>query len=112
MLLQKLFPLNEKYNKKVTYYTKKVAELEKKIGKQPVVSPWDGVPYIAERYIKSIAKDPDSVKFDGCSDLRFSNNGWVTSCKVRAKNSFGGYVLNIYTFTISHNRVIDAKIIN
>lgn len=110
--LQKLFPLNKKYNKKVAYYSKKVTELEKRIGKAPELDIWDGVPYIVEDYIKSIAKDPDSVKFAGCSELGFSNNGWITSCKVRAKNSFGGYVVDIYRFTIKHNRVVNAKSLN
>jgi len=110
--LNELFPLNKKYNKKLAYYENKITELEKRIGKYPQVSSWDGVPYAAERYIKSIAKDPDSVEFDGCNKIRFSDDGWVTSCKVRAKNSFGGYVLNVYKFTINHNRVINAENIN
>ncbi|MCD6433298.1 MAG: hypothetical protein J7L21_04580 [Sulfurimonas sp.] len=107
--LLKMFPTNKKYIAKKSYYSKKVTSLESKIGKKPRVSSWDRVPFCVKNYIDQVAKDPDSVDFDSCTDSRFSERGWSTTCKYRANNSFGGKVLEVRTFTIRHDVVVNVS---
>jgi len=103
-----MFKTNKKYKNKFKYYSNKIKTLESKIGAIPLISPWDGVPYVVKRYIKRIANDPDSIEFEGCTTITYSDTGWNTMCKVRGKNAFGAKILTIYKFTINHNQVINA----
>lgn len=97
-----------KYVKKWQHYKMKVKELEAKIGKSPAGG-WDGVPFPIEKYVKNMAKDPDSVDFVGCSNQTYSDAGWHSTCKFRAKNGFGALTLEVWNFTIRHNAVFNAR---
>ena len=55
----------------------------------------------AERVVKERLKDPDSVKFDAKNWGTKKENGmFVAQGVYRAKNSFGGYVVEYYTVTL------------
>ena len=58
----------------------------------------------AERVVKERLKDPDSVKFDEKNWGTKKENGmFVAQGVYRAKNSFGGYVVEFYTVTLDKN---------
>lgn len=68
--------------------------------------------YLAEvlvkRYLKNSAKDPDSVKIYGMTELYRTPKGWAIGADWGARNSFGGMARSSTIFTLSQKRVIDA----
>lgn len=68
--------------------------------------------YLAEvlvkRYLKNSAKDPDSVKIYGMTELYRTPKGWAIGADWGARNSFGGMVRSSTIFTLSKKQVIDA----
>jgi len=66
--------------------------------KQPseavVNSPWDGSVWQVERYLKKRLKDPESFEAVEWSQVAKTSSGaYKVRCVYRAKNSFGGYVV-------------------
>lgn len=85
-------------------------ERERKHGEAPINSGWDGSVLEVKNYIKSVAKDPGSVKYEAWGPVEYSEErGWVVQCDWRAKNSFGGYVRTVNTFYIRFGRVVDVE---
>lgn len=110
--LLELEPSSQRYKNKVSYYSNKWEEQQaesnrrrKKHGNPPMLG-WGNVVYQVEDYLERITKDPDSLEISGCSEILYSERGWVTSCDWRARNSFGGFVREINKFYISHSQVI------
>jgi hypothetical protein len=69
-------------------------------------SSWDGSVYQVERYLRNNLKDPDSfeaiqwspvIKIPAVAQLPYS---YAVRCKYRAKNSFGGYVVEEKLFSL------------
>ena len=64
------------------------------------------------KFLKRAAKDPDSITYQDWSEvykLNYSNQlYWAVDVTYRAKNSFGGMVLESKTFLIRHNQVVDT----
>lgn len=93
-------------------HTKKIAELEKKIGEKPVQSQWDGSVQIAENYLKSHLRDPDSLKYESWSPVFLfenkNNKYWATRVTYRAKNGFGGFTKESKMFLIQHGQVVSV----
>jgi len=58
-----------------------------------VNSPWDGSVWQAERAIKKRLKDPESFEAVNWGAVVKLQNGYQVACQYRAKNSFGGYVV-------------------
>ena len=86
------------------------ARREAKFGPQPVQSGWDNAVPIVKRYLKSIANDPDSIKYERWGALQYSEtDGWIVTCDWRARNGLGGYVRQINTFVIRHERVVEMR---
>ena len=57
-----------------------------KFGEVPEASVYDKSVKCVKDYLKSVAKDPDSLKFEQWSDIRYNDNdGWIVLCKYRAK---------------------------
>jgi hypothetical protein len=125
--LSALDPKNLKYKTKVDYYSNKLEkqrrEKEKrqkiysttiaKYGEPPKNSGWDGSVSCVKYYLKEVAKDPDSLKFEKWGTVSYDpNKGWLVWCLYRGKNSFGGYVRNANWFIIRHDRVVDVKSID
>lgn len=70
-------------------------------GKLPVEnSPWDGSVYAVERYLKRSLKDPDSFKAVEWSPVRKGCGNYTVGLSYRAKNGFGGYVVEQAVFTL------------
>jgi len=126
-----LNPQNNNYKKQVTFYEVKAkekrardwadlmktrekrerdwAESNKKsenIGARPKTSSWDVSIACVKDYIKRIAHDPKSIKFEQWGSIRETEEGWSTWCKFRGKNAFGAYVYEIKRFIIRHDRVV------
>ncbi len=57
-------------------------------------SPWDGSVYEVKSWLKKNVKDPDSLEFIEWSPVsKTKDGGFTVRAKFRAKNSFGGYVI-------------------
>lgn len=83
-----------------------IARVEK-WGKPPFANPFTGKVYAVEKYIKSTAKDPDSVKFYGWSKVKYNESrGWLVQCDWGAKNSFGGMNRSAEWFEIKNGQVV------
>jgi hypothetical protein len=57
-------------------------------------------PIAVKMYLEEVAKDPDSLKMDRCTDFRADGPSWVVECRYRAKNSFGGMNVEAQRFFI------------
>lgn len=77
------------------------AALEALCGSKPTQSPWNGFVLAAKYYLEERLNDPDSFKPDGCTDPRLTRRAcWVTTCRFRAKNGFGGMIVQTMRFSI------------
>ncbi len=117
-------PSTGKYKDKLSYYSGKVKEAKEKerikkekirkereariakFGEAPVQSAWDGSYRAVERYLESVANDPDSIEMDGCTKVYHIKEGWLVGCDYRGRNAFGGMVRQSNWFTIVHGIVI------
>ena len=107
-----LDPDNALYKQKAEYYGKQVRKREAflaSIGPKPTASAWDGHYYEVERYLKRHLKAPDSLKWNGCTEVYTNDLGWLVGCEYRAKNSFGGYVIEQAWFTIRNGSVVKVE---
>ena len=79
-------------------------------GEKPENSPWDGSVYEVKTFLENHLKDPDSVEYiDWYKPSLKEHNGdeyWGVKVKYRAKNSFGGYVVNTQLFLIKDGNVV------
>lgn len=68
-------------------------------------SSWDGSVSQVKKYLKSTLKDPDSYKSVEWGNVVKTNNGYMVRHKYKAKNSFGGYVMenNVFYLDFSGN---------
>ena len=80
-----------------------------KFGEPPQNSAWDGSVGCVKDYLKSVANDPDSLRYENWSKPYYSEDGWLIKCDYRAKNSFGGYAREVKWFVIRHGIVVDVK---
>ena len=85
------------------------AERIAKFGEPPKNSEWDGSVKCVKDYLESVAKDPDSLKYEKWSQVFSSDDGWLVQCDFRAKNSFGAYERYVKWFVIRNGFVVDAK---
>jgi hypothetical protein len=84
-------------------------EMEKlvaKFGRAPVASAWDGSYSEVERYLERVARDPDSVEVDGCTEVKRATNGWLVGCNWRGRNGFGGMERQANWFTVRGGQVV------
>ena len=64
--------------------------------------PWDNSVIPVKNYIKNNLKDPSSLEFIRWGNvIKTANGTYVVNVKYRAKNSFGGYVVNDQIFTLN-----------
>jgi len=62
-------------------------------------SSWDGSVRQVERFLKTNLKDPDSFEAIEWSPVNKQSDGsFMVRCKYRAKNSFGGYIIENQIF--------------
>ena len=70
-------------------------------GPKPTQSPWDGFVLAAKHYLEDHLNDPDSFKAVGCTEPTLTKSAcWVTNCQFRAKNAFGGMIVQTMQFSI------------
>lgn len=120
--LADLDPENQVYEEKLAHYSriqeqervaaeqKRAAEREKvaRMGPKPVPSAWDGSYPEVTRYLKAVARDPKSVKIDGCTNVARldKEEAWLVGCEWRARNGFGGMNRESNWFVIKQERVV------
>jgi len=68
---------------------------------------WFILCYGIRKYLKQRAYFPDSIEIHGCGQLFYSDEGWVTTCNVQGKNTFGGLIHHIETFTFRYGQIIN-----
>lgn len=67
-------------------------------------SAWDGSVYQVKKYLKNNLKDPDSYESIEWSKVLKNNDGtYSVRHKYRARNSFGGMVIENWIFTLDEN---------
>jgi len=82
------------------------AETQKKVYN----SSWDGSVWQVEHYLDRVLKDPDSFDAIEWSPVVEIGYGYSVRCRYRAKNSFGGYVIEEKVFTMNaHGDVIGVE---
>lgn len=64
-------------------------------------SAWDGSVYQVKNYLRNILKDPDSFEAIEWSPVQNTDTGYMVRCKYRAKNSYGGYVIENKIFILN-----------
>jgi hypothetical protein len=83
------------------------------LGERPTNSEWDGSVRPAEQYLKQALKDYDSSEYLGWTKVSKTYLGkepyWTTSVRIRAKNSFGAYVVNDIKFYIRGGQVVKVE---
>jgi len=84
-------------------------QLAVELGPKPEPSAWDGSYRAVNTYLEKHAKDPDSVKIDGCTAATATAKGWIVRCEYRAKNSFGAVVRGNTYFAIKQNAVVATE---
>lgn len=76
-------------------------------------SGWDNSVYQVERYLENILKDPDS--YDGIEWTRVvptGSGGYAVRHKYRARNSFGGMVIEDRIFVLdAAGNVLDSQLV-
>lgn len=74
-------------------------------------SAWDAsVPAVTD-YLKSNLKDPDSFQAIEWSPVKkIESGGYMVRCKYRAKNSFGGYVVENKVFIMTTDGAITSAV--
>jgi hypothetical protein len=90
----------ERERKKQEAADQKAAALADNRGPMPQVSAWDGSVIAVERYLKPRLNDPDSLDMANCTMPVVDGAYWRTACAYRAKNAFGGLVLDGKVFYI------------
>jgi len=66
-------------------------------------SPYDNSVYQVEQYLKSVLKDPDSYQPISWGNVQEFSDGYTVRHTYRAKNSFGGYVVESKTFMLDNS---------
>lgn len=75
-----------------------------------VNSPWDGSVWQVERYLERNLKDPDSFEAIDWFPVVKSDGAYLVRCRYRAKNSFGGFVIEDRLFQLSPDGDVIAAV--
>jgi tetratricopeptide (TPR) repeat protein len=85
---------------------RKAEELERRRGPSPGYMGIKEPVWPVKVYLESSLKDPDSLQYIDWSSAAPVDDYWVVRCKYRAKNSFGGYVVEERLFYIQQSQVV------
>lgn len=72
---------------------------------------WSGTYNVIRKHLKQVLNDPYSFAISNCSPVMFGNGGWLIGCNYRAKNIYGGFVLNTGLFLVVNGEVKQMEII-
>lgn len=113
---QSLQSIISKANSKESYIKGKIAAINKEQkrlaeirGTKPENSAWDGSVRCVKDFLQENLKDPKSLEVIEWSPVVDFGNYWGVRCKYRAKNSFGGYVVEEKMYLIQHNQVVNVR---
>lgn len=112
---ENLFSNNSKIEnvKEILVERKKTISL---IGEKPENSEWDGAVRPVTEYLRRHLKDPDSVEYIEWSPVHITyvegQPFWRVRVKYRAKNSFGGYVIEEQLAYIVNDQVVALENFN
>lgn len=103
-------------NKQLSELKEKLEEKQKiisQIGEKPENSTWDAAVRPVTEYLETHLKDPDSVEYIEWSPVHLyhveGKPYWRVRAKYRAKNSFGGYVVEEKLFYMRHKQVMTVE---
>lgn len=85
-------------------------KIDSEAGPKPENSAWDAAVAPVVAFLKANLKDPKSVEYVEWSPvtlMELDQFYWAVRVKYRAKNSFGGYVLEQKLFLMQHGKVVD-----
>jgi hypothetical protein len=78
-------------------------------GPKPVAYGAGSVAEEVREFLRATLNDYDSMKTESSSDVvPYAKDKWAQALTFRAKNGFGGYVLNKWIFVIRDGRVVDV----
>lgn len=101
-------PMNEQEKEKtkvVSLEAKNEMQLEVKFGPKPYGKASTGVPSAVYEYWDKTLQYPDSLEEERCGPVRAGDEGWITVCRYRVKNSSGSLKLMQDTFIIKDGKV-------
>jgi hypothetical protein len=82
------------------------------LGPKPENAGWNGKVYCVDHYLKRTLNDYDSAEYLEWSPVtRMDVKGepyWVVRLKLRAKNSFGAFIVKDVVFLIRQNEVVNV----
>lgn len=84
--------------------------LRARCGPKPRVGGLDGELAGAANAVRNVAHDPDSVDVARCTDPALTERCWVSTCNVRAKNTFGALVLQRMVFHVDKSEISGVPI--
>jgi len=87
----------------------RAAEEARARGEKPYQSEWDRSVPVVELYLEDVLKDPDSFEAIEWSPMVEHGPFWAVRVKYRAKNSFGGYVVEERVALIQQGRVVHVE---
>ena len=61
---------------------------------------------VVKQYLSKSLKDPHSIEYISWSKPVFKNGSWIVRVRYRAKNSFGGYVVESRIFHVKDSLII------
>lgn len=73
-------------------------------------SSWDGSVHQVTKWLKTHLKDPKSLDVTEWSPVVKTDTGFIVRVKYRAKNSFGGYVIEEKLFTLNSRGTITSVV--
>jgi len=80
-----------------------------KRGPKPVAYGAGSIADEVREFLRSTLNDYDSMRTESSSDVvPYGKDKWAQALTFRAKNGFGGYVLNKWIFVIRDGRVVDV----
>jgi hypothetical protein len=65
-----------------------------------------GAKWDIKEYLRSVAKDPDSLVFISYTYPVITYRGWLVVCEYRGKNGFGGYSFETKGFIFQQGKLI------
>lgn len=78
-------------------------------GAPPKRSPWDGTYPVITSHLQLVARNPDSIEVEGCTEAAMSEDGWRILCKWSGENKFSGTDRQASWFIVSRGEVTNSS---
>ncbi|MEQ1856164.1 MAG: hypothetical protein ABL963_06835 [Longimicrobiales bacterium] len=107
---------NATYRERLSHYSglvldrqREQIERRERLGEPPSRSALDGNYREVSEYLRGVANDPGSIDVAQCTDVYFTEDGWLVGCDYRGANAFGALVFSSNWFLIRQGRVIRVE---